>query len=386
MHRLLVLGFLFASAPAAAYDATTPPWRLDTDLRLRGDYLWKRNTTEGALAEASVRASFGSSDSRGSIDASVRRYRLDSSNDSDVLLREALFAQHLGSSRVVLGKQLLLWGRADGFRVLDVLVPADIPDAFYEEAEDSRRGLWAARLDWQVPQPLGGELQLWFTPDRSLQRHVPSGADLPALRSRASQCGGTCNTSALRWSSQWGHVDGSLHVLHGPWRETSTPPLFDGTRLAPTVDALGASFDVPINRVVLRAEALHVARVESPIPHAVPQDRVLVGLDVDVGGVTISPQVFMERAAVDSAYASLLIDARLRQDRLRLRLFTVQSLRESEQRWLSGRLRWIASDTLEYALSLDHFSGLPTSALGALAQRSRISIDVIWRGRWRPEP
>lgn len=382
---LLTIGSVTVAAQGHAPQPETLPWRLDTDLRLRADALGERSTSSGSLTEASVRADIGDTTSRAVVNVLLRRFRIDGEYDDDALLREALYSQRLGATRWVLGKQLLLWGRADGFRVLDVLVPTDVPDAFYEEPENSRRGVWAARMQRQLPGLLDSELQLWFSPDRALQRNVPAAADLPALRSRADSCGGTCGSSALRWSSQFGRVDWSLHALHGLWRETATQPAADGTRVAPTVTAYGASFDAPIEHVVWRAEALHVARTRSLMAHSVPRDRLLLGVDVDVGGVMISPQFFAERGAVSAHYASLLVEARLKQDRLRLRLFGVQSLRESEHRWLSGRLRWFATDVWECALSVDRFSGAANGALGSLKDRSRVSIDLVWHGRW-PTP
>ncbi len=376
-----------AEADPAAILAVAVPWQIDTDLRLRGDYFPERAQQGGGLAQASLRAAGGDSTTRAALNAQWRQSRIDAQQDEDLLLREAYVAHRQESWRAVLGKQLLLWGRADGFRVLDVLVPTDVPDIFYEEPEQARRGLWAARLEWQAPDLGDGarnsELQLWFTPDRSLQRNAPAAADLPAQRERADRCGGRCGSGALRWSSQLGRVDWSVHALQGLWRETATPELPDGARVAPTVTAAGASLDVPIDHVVLRGEFLQITRTRSPVPHAVPTQRALIGLDINVRGVLVSPQLFQERGRIDSRYASLLVDARLQQDRLRLRLFAAQSLQQSGQRWVSGRLRWIASDAWELGLSVDEFSGAPDSSLGALNLRSRVSLDLIWHGRWR---
>lgn len=383
----LLLGLAITTARAQADRPATLRWQIDTDLRLRGDYLWQRAQQGGGLAQASLRVAVGDSTTRAAMNAQWRQSRIDGQQHEDVLLREAFVSHGQGSWRIVLGKQLLLWGRADGFRVLDVLVPIDVPDTFYEEPEQANRGLWAARLEWRMPGTGDGagnsELQLWFTPDRSLQRNAPAAADLPAQRERADRCGGRCGSGALRWSSQLGRVDWSVHALHGLWRETATPALPEGARMAPTVTAAGASFDVPIDRVVLRGELLRVTHTQSPVPHAVPTQRALIGLDVDARGVLISPQLFQERGRIDSSYASLLVDARLRQDRLRLRLFAVQSLQQSAQRWVAGRLRWFAADAWELVLSADKFSGAPDSSLGALMHRSRLSLDLIWHGRWR---
>jgi hypothetical protein len=62
---------------------------------------------------------------------------------------------------VRLGLQQIVWGEADGLRVLDVINPLDYREFILEDFLDSRRPLWAARID--VPAA-GGSLQVIWVP------------------------------------------------------------------------------------------------------------------------------------------------------------------------------------------------------------------------------
>src|SRR5262245_17634746 len=60
-----------------------------------------------------------------------------------------------------LGLQQVVWGQADGLRVLDVINPLDYREFILEDFIDSRRPLWLARAD----APVGaGSLQLIWVP------------------------------------------------------------------------------------------------------------------------------------------------------------------------------------------------------------------------------
>ena len=60
-----------------------------------------------------------------------------------------------------LGLQQVVWGQADGLRVLDVINPLDYREFILEDFLDSRRPLWMARADVPVKK---GSLQLILVP------------------------------------------------------------------------------------------------------------------------------------------------------------------------------------------------------------------------------
>lgn len=87
--------------------------------------------------------------------------------------RQALLDGRIGKVDLKLGLQQVVWGQADGLRVLDVINPLDYREFILEDFLDSRRPLWMARVD--LPVGSGAIQFLWipyFVPGR-----IPTGSD-----------------------------------------------------------------------------------------------------------------------------------------------------------------------------------------------------------------
>ncbi len=65
----------------------------------------------------------------------------------DVELREFYVDTTIGDSFLRLGKQQIVWGQADGLRVLDVVNPFNFREFILEEFEDRRIPLWTVNLE-----------------------------------------------------------------------------------------------------------------------------------------------------------------------------------------------------------------------------------------------
>ena len=81
--------------------------------------------------------------------------------------REAILSGKVKKVDLKLGLQQVVWGQADGLRVLDVINPLDYREFILEDFLDSRRPLWMARAD--VPVEKGSVQLLWipyFAPGR----------------------------------------------------------------------------------------------------------------------------------------------------------------------------------------------------------------------------
>ncbi|SDE60447.1 DUF1302 family protein [Kordiimonas lacus] len=77
-------------------------------------------------------------------------------------LREAYLDTEIGATFLRLGKQQIVWGQADGLKVLDVLNPQSFAEFILPDFEDSRIPLWAANAEI----PVGDlTLQLIWIPD-----------------------------------------------------------------------------------------------------------------------------------------------------------------------------------------------------------------------------
>ena len=82
----------------------------------------------------------------------------------DLELREFYFETSLGRTLITLGKQQIVWGQADGLKVLDIVNPQSFREFILDDFRDSRIGLWALNVE----QPIGTfVLQGVWLPDQT---------------------------------------------------------------------------------------------------------------------------------------------------------------------------------------------------------------------------
>jgi hypothetical protein len=91
----------------------------------------------------------------------------------DDFLREAFIDYSLdempkeyGTLFTRLGKQQVVWGKADGFRLLDLINSQDFREPFYAVFEEVRIPLWMVRLDYGLPRDVleDASMQVVFSP------------------------------------------------------------------------------------------------------------------------------------------------------------------------------------------------------------------------------
>jgi len=80
-------------------------------------------------------------------------------------LREAVLEARVAGAFVSLGKQQIVWGQADGLKVLDVVNPQSFREFILDDFEDSRIPLWAASVE--VPLATSASVQALWIPDKS---------------------------------------------------------------------------------------------------------------------------------------------------------------------------------------------------------------------------
>jgi len=91
----------------------------------------------------------------------------------DAELRELYVDGFVGDTFVRLGKQQVVWGQADGLRVLDQVNPFDFREFVLPEFEDRRIPLWTANAEIPVGDAL---LQVLWIPDRTYDDVPAPGA------------------------------------------------------------------------------------------------------------------------------------------------------------------------------------------------------------------
>ena len=82
----------------------------------------------------------------------------------DVELREAYIDTEIGGSFLRLGKQQVVWGQADGLKILDILNPQSFREFILDDFEDSRIPLWTVNVEIPVNKVF---LQILWIPDQT---------------------------------------------------------------------------------------------------------------------------------------------------------------------------------------------------------------------------
>lgn len=99
--------------------------------------------------------------------------RLFVGDNIDVELREAYIDTEMGETFLRLGKQQVVWGQADGLKVLDVLNPRSLREFILGDFEDSRIPLWTINAEIPIGDAF---LQLLWIPDRTYDDIPEAGA------------------------------------------------------------------------------------------------------------------------------------------------------------------------------------------------------------------
>ncbi len=91
-------------------------------------------------------------------------------NRGDFELREFFLQGRAGDVLFRLGKQQVVWGQADGLKVLDVVNPQSFREFILEDFEDSRIPLWTVNLEVPFREVVA---QLLWIPDPSYHAFAP---------------------------------------------------------------------------------------------------------------------------------------------------------------------------------------------------------------------
>lgn len=168
---------------------------------------------------------------------------------AELELREFYVDAYAGSTFFRLGKQQIVWGTADGLKVLDVVNPQDFREFVLEDFDESRIPLWTANVEIPIRN---SNLQLVWIPDQTYH-DIPepdatydlTGRFRPAPRRGApitvfespDRPGRVIADSDIgaRWSKFWKGWDLSLSYLY---HYDDTPVLFrrfESSRFGPIV-------------------------------------------------------------------------------------------------------------------------------------------------------
>ena len=351
--------------------------------------------------------------------------------------RQVLLDGKIKKVDLKLGLQQVVWGQADGLRVLDVINPLDYREFILEDFLDSRRPLWMARADVPLGKPENGSLQLiwvpYFAPARlpgpDNEFGVGSSFGLgligaaqgnsglppfavrveattrPAYQLKSSQGG-------ARYSRSIGAWDVTANYFYG-WEDTPTSYLrgieFKPNEPLPTVvfkpkfdrrEVFGGTAATNFGSVVLRMEAGwnrdKPAAVTSIPVSAEPirngfekfgQFSGVVGLDYSAKTwLWISGQYFFQSVNAPQSQllfprnnhlASLYFRTNFLRDTLRPELFVLTGLNQ-RQFMVRPKLTKTFGDHWSVGVGADFLGGRQTNIFGFFDSRDRVVVELKW--------
>jgi hypothetical protein len=341
----------------------------------------------------------------------VARYRREEALEPDAFkelsLRELTAKRDAASWSLSLGKQQVVWGKADGFPLLDVVNPYDTREFVLDDTNRSRMPLWLADASYYWS---GQSLQMLVIPDVKTNRlpeagglfypnpDVPAGVNLdvahvdePAQTPHNWEAG-------LRWEGRAG--DWELGAI--AFRGWSNKPVYFTEAEGPTTlrvtprpvrrTWLGVDGDVPYGSLVWRFEAAYTPDGYRTVtgPGGVPEQQrtslanAVIGVDWTPSNWLLSAQLFQfedapgkpsDLASFEGQYLSVLAEKYFLQRRLKLRVFTMTGL-EREDLWVSAKTSYRFARHYKVGVKLDLLGGEPDAFFGRYANRDRIAITL----------
>lgn len=339
-----------------------------------------------------------------------RRWLLGDSADAE--LRELYDDGRVGPAFLRIGKQQIVWGQADGLRVLDVVNPFSFREFVWPDPQDRRIPLWSVKTD----VPLGpATLQLVWLPDPTYDE-IPLGDAAFAVTTPllVPQAAGPIRVepvrrpSGLRDSSDGG---ARLAMFVGGWDVTlnylyhtyDDPVPFVAVRdgepaLVPSYERsrlFGATLSNAFGSTTVRGEVGYSTDrwflTTSPMdPDRVfPSDELafVVGLDnTALADTLLSIQYFQSTVRDPAALmtrlrrerqATFLMQRSWRNESVRLRALWLRSL-DRDDGGIQARISWQAVANLSIGVSLERFYGERTGLFGEFRDASRAGVDVQW--------
>ena len=343
--------------------------------------------------------------------------------------RQFLIDGKIKQVSVSLGLQQVVWGQADGLRVLDVINPLDYREFILEDFLDSRRPLWMVRTDVPVAK---GSLQLiwvpYFAPGRlpgaenefglgagfglGLINAALGGQSLPPIpvsvaptarphyRVRSSQAG-------ARYSRNLGRWDVTANYFYG-WEDVPTPYLrgVDPAQLAsnpkltiaPRFDrkeVFGATAATNFGPLVLRMEAGWNTRKANAVTTFPPRSGFeKFGQFSGVTGLDYSPrqwlwlsgQYFLQFVSAPQSalllprsnhLVSVYVRTNFFRETLKPELFVLAGLNQREY-LIRPKLTRSFGDHWSVGLGVDLLGGRPITPFGFFSSRDRAVLELKW--------
>ncbi len=253
-------------------------------------------------------------------------YDIDSLN---FIFREIYLDLYFNSVDIRIGKQQIVWGKADGVFITDIVSPLNLTEFLLPDFDEIRIGVYAAKFDFYFgnstveaiwkPVFAGTEFpppgSIWYKPpeipapptfDRSKEEIKPS------LENSEIYLKYSLSSSAIDFDFMGGYVwdqTPSMHVQKEFGLDSLGNPILTGLLITPEHHRLylaGGSFTSTIKSFVVRGEAAYYngKYFQTADPRAedalIQKDYLhyVVGLDYGIGNLKLSTQ-FIQKYIMD---------------------------------------------------------------------------------------
>ena len=259
------------------------------------------------------------------------------SDSLNLQMRELYLDLYFKNFDLRIGKQQVVWGKADGVFITDVVSPLNLTEFLLPDFDEVRTGITAVKFDYYLgnhtleliwapiftstKMPSAGSI--WYSqPDFPLQPTFDwSKSEMkPTLENSEFFVKYTALTSAIDFEIMTAYTWDDIPTMHVQKEFQINPetqlPTLTGINITPEHHRLflgGGSFSTEIKGIILRSEAAYYNgkyfQTEDPIAEdAIIQKDYLhyvAGLDFNIGNVKLSTQ-FIQKYILD--YSDLMIN------------------------------------------------------------------------------
>lgn len=346
-------------------------------------------------------------------------------NHGDAELRELYYKRRFDQSYLTIGKQQVVWGTADGLRVLDVVNPFSFREFLLEDFDEARIPLWMVNYIHSVGTE--SDLQLLLIPDVTFN-DLPdgSGAEAPefAITTPRFQIAIPPDVMSLnlqplkrpsdslknadvglRFATHINNMDLTFNYLYQyddnpvTYRQLTTEnglPAMDVWQAYERVHILGSTLSTDLSSTLVLRYEIGLAHDRRVLRESIGNDNgVLITdelsyvLGVDWSGVTdsmISLQLFQSALAetapdlvrdkVDST-VTLSINSRFMNDTLTFECIALHNLNDHDD-LLRPSLNYSLYDGVNVWLGADVFMGDSKGLFGQFGDQDRLVAGVEW--------
>ena len=338
------------------------------------------------------------------------------SDSLDLRLRELYLDLYFDNFDIRIGKQQVVWGKADGVFITDIVSPLNLSEFLLPDFDEIRTGINAVKFDYYIgdhtleliwaanftPTEMPAEGSIW-----SVQPDFPitptfdwSNSEIkPSFENSEIFAKYTALTSAIDFEIMGGYTwdDNPTMHIHKEFQMNpqTQQPMLTGLNVLPEHHRIflgGGSFSTEIKGIVLRGEAAYYngKHFQTEDPKAtdalIEKDYLhyLVGLDFNIGSVKLSTQ-FIQQYILDydnfimqeEAENTMTFLARydMMRETLHLELFSYIGL-TGEDALIRPKITYDFDDSFSVLLGSNIFVGEETGRFGKYKDNSMIYMKL----------